>query len=213
MSTLITATLPGGTTKTLLVDAIISESVNNEATITDHPVEVGSDISDNIRKEPITAKYEIVVSNTPMTSDIRHVSAEEAVTTLEIWQNTGAILSFPTTTITVSNMAIKSISYTRDAKTGGPPNKTGGIKISLGLKQIRFVQNQLITVAITKRSPGAASKTKTGKAASSAVAPNQTQLSKQLFGSDEARGVSSVGDGNGTLQSVMAPFSPVTPPP
>jgi hypothetical protein len=51
----------------LLVDATTSEVPTYESDITDHPVEDGTDVSDNIRPKPIMLDIEGVISSTPIT--------------------------------------------------------------------------------------------------------------------------------------------------
>jgi hypothetical protein len=46
-------------------DAIISETHSNKSELTEHPVELGSDVTDNIRHDPESFTLEGIVSNTP----------------------------------------------------------------------------------------------------------------------------------------------------
>lgn len=162
----LTATLPDGTTETLLVDSVVTEGFGNNATITDFPREVGPDVSDNIRPEPGTLKLDLIISNTPL-EDVRPLQianfgrqgpvafkfptyAEDGFKKLIEWQTAGALLTVQTTMGERSKLAIRGIALTRDAKTGGQPGHTGGARISLDLKEIILVANKLVPIIISK---------------------------------------------------------------
>ena len=51
----------------IVIDATVSETVNLEADVTDHPVEDGPDINDHIRPKPVMVEIEGIVSETPLT--------------------------------------------------------------------------------------------------------------------------------------------------
>lgn len=54
-----------GQTYTLTLDASIRESHTATSTVTDHPVERGSNVADHIRPDPDTLTMEAMISNTP----------------------------------------------------------------------------------------------------------------------------------------------------
>ncbi len=51
----------------LLVDATINETPNYESEISDYPVELGPDVTDNIRLKPITLSIDGLISESPIT--------------------------------------------------------------------------------------------------------------------------------------------------
>ena len=168
--TTITATLPNGAVETVDVDSIITESFDDSSAITDHPVEQGSDVSDNQRPEPEKLHLDLIVSNTPFGVIDSTVRAEAVHATLKAWRKAGALLSLTTTMGLRALMAIESIRLIRDSKTGGHVLAgtgsvgTGGVRIQLALKEIRLVQNKLTQITVSKRDPGRSigNKTKTG---------------------------------------------------
>lgn len=58
--------LGGGTTKVLTFDATLSEDHKWSSTITDHPVELGADIADHVRKDLDELTLEVFISNSPV---------------------------------------------------------------------------------------------------------------------------------------------------
>lgn len=47
-------------------DCVVSETHENKSTLTEHPVEVGSDVSDNVRHDPEVISLEGTITNTPI---------------------------------------------------------------------------------------------------------------------------------------------------
>ena len=172
--TTLTATFPAGgpSQATIVVDGIVTETVTNHAKITEHPVEKGGNVADHIRPEAETLQLELIVSNTPFPSVVEAIAAEFRQTaestrdTLVAWQAAGALLSFVCTLGARQNMAIESIGTTRTVKDGGGAEltgslqratgnttgtvSTGGLRISLSLKQIFFVNNAMTTATVSK---------------------------------------------------------------
>lgn len=58
--------LPSGSFAVIEYDAVTSENHNTDAAITDHPVEVGANITDHVRTEPTRVSQEIIITNTPV---------------------------------------------------------------------------------------------------------------------------------------------------
>lgn len=56
----------GGKTRTLFFDVLITEATETSAIITEHPVEVGPDVSDNVRPSLTSLTLEVLVSNHPI---------------------------------------------------------------------------------------------------------------------------------------------------
>ena len=156
--TTITATLPSGQTATLDIDAVVAEHFAFPAKVTEHPVEQGSNVTDNIRAEADKWNLECIVTNSPLPpfAGDAQTRAEDAIATLRSWQSQGALLSIPTTLGLLTSMAVANVSGTRDAKTGGQPasagpgSGTGGVRFTLSVTNIRIVQNKLTNIAITK---------------------------------------------------------------
>ena len=60
----------------IVMDASISEQHTATATITDHPVETGASVTDNVRPMPRQLTIECIVTNTPIVGQYRLVSGE-----------------------------------------------------------------------------------------------------------------------------------------
>lgn len=54
--------------QTVVVDITLEEGHSDTADVTDHPVETGSDISDNVKKRPANLTLTVFVTNTPIIS-------------------------------------------------------------------------------------------------------------------------------------------------
>lgn len=66
---------PTGQTYTLTLDATVRESHVGESTVTDHPVERGSNVADHIRPDPDTLTMDAQISNTPHFLPVDHMGA------------------------------------------------------------------------------------------------------------------------------------------
>lgn len=64
-----------GQTYTLTLDASIREVHTSSSTVTDHPVETGSNIADHIRPDPDALTMEAVISNSPHFLPVDHAGA------------------------------------------------------------------------------------------------------------------------------------------
>lgn len=130
------------------LDASISETHNDEVEITEHPVELGSDIVDHIRKRPITLELNGLVTNTPVVflaslfggspveGDFLPSSdrVNRAYDELRKIQEDGEVVDVVTSLREYSDMAISSISISRDATTGQVLNAT------LSLREVKFAK-------------------------------------------------------------------------
>lgn len=163
--TTITALLPSGQTATLVIDAVIRETFSFPAKITEHPVDEGSDVSDNIRAEAQKWQLECAVSNTPLPpiKDPNTNRAEAALAMLVDWQAQGALLTIPLTIDTLYNMAVENIGGAREAKT------LGVIHFTLSVKRIRIVRNKLTQIKTSR--PATVAKTKGGATPPAKAAP------------------------------------------
>ena len=59
--------MPPRVATTLTIDATIGEGHKREAEVTSHPVEVGSDVTDNIRPKPRSLSLSGIISTAPTT--------------------------------------------------------------------------------------------------------------------------------------------------
>lgn len=103
------------------MDATLSENHVSEATVTEHATEQGGKISDHIIAKPRRLTLTGVVSNTPLKTgyaDPSNNSAEVAYRQLLKWQQEGTLLFIRTRLDQYKNMALPSVTVTRDVGTG-----------------------------------------------------------------------------------------------
>jgi hypothetical protein len=173
-------------------DASVSEVHTDEMEITDHPVEEGSDISDHIRKMPITIEMNGVITNNPIVF-LASVRAKSPVTTdisttqdrvgtgydkLREIQESGELIDVATSLRDYNNMVIQSLSISRDVSTGNILDAT------LTLREI-IIAKQLTTDLPIPIPEKVAKKTETNKGNKSktAATTEQTEKSSSVLGS------------------------------
>lgn len=132
-------------------DAMLTETHMNEAEVTDHPVELGSDVTDNVKMHPRSIELNGLISNTP----IEFLASITAPSPLDMspgppmqsYDRTGdaygellrmmsynaGIVPVSTTLESYDNMAITSCVIHRDAENGNVLNAT------LRLREIKKV--------------------------------------------------------------------------
>jgi hypothetical protein len=150
-------------------DAMPLETHTLACAITDHPVEVGANVSDHARPEPDMLALECVISNTPLTTvqqqrairlgtvdftaenalEIMPDRANICYAQLDFLRSTGALLTVVTTLRVYESMVIQSLTVPRSAQ------NSNGLHFTLALKQIRIVQNQFTrTPKVSKAGTG-----------------------------------------------------------
>jgi hypothetical protein len=140
------------------LDLVVTEEHSLTSEITDHPVEKGSDISDNIRRKPRELTLtNAVVSDTPIggiATDSSRVAlrqdenGQDVLPSSDAYQRLVAIWEAGNTVTVVTNlqkyddMAIESITVPQDAKSAG------GLIFTVHFKQVTIVKNNRVTVAV-----------------------------------------------------------------
>lgn len=149
-------------------DASIRETHSSEVTITDHPVEKGSDISDHARRRPDTLQINGVVTNNPVVilrsqralPSVRdgdpNTRAEDAYGFLLELQSQRLVVGCSTTLRDYANMLITSLSVPRESRTGTIAD------ISLTLREIAIADTET-TDAPEPTNPARKRKTTLGK--------------------------------------------------
>jgi hypothetical protein len=113
-------------------DASVTETHKDETEVTGFPVEDGAEISDHIRKLPSSIEVEGVISNTPIIflaslqatspviGDLKPTldRVETGYAKLREFQIAGILVDVITSLRSYKNMALTSISVTRDQRTG-----------------------------------------------------------------------------------------------
>jgi hypothetical protein len=171
-------------------DAIISETHQGDAIVTDHPVEEGVDISDHVRRQPESFTCQIIVSNAPILVN-RSVAArpsvrggdpnnraEDAYGFIKELKDGGQLVGFSTTLRDYDNMVITSTAASRDSRTGNI------LDMTLTIREI-VIANTETVAAPEPVNPSRKTKTKLGKKpkadASPATAAKTDSLGSQIF--------------------------------
>ncbi len=165
--------IEGGAVESIIVDAAMKETHTMTADITEFPVEVGANVSDNIRKKPNGLQIEALVSDFPLQTAGRAQSSSGAapgterppnqerrstnvLTKLEKLQKEARTVTVTTGLKTYRNMGISSVTVNRD--------KTikNGLVISITMKELIILASQ--TTLVRKVSdPKGMKKTADGK--------------------------------------------------
>lgn len=157
----------------IIVDATVGGSHDGSATVTDHPVEEGSDVSDHSRPEPDRLTLDCIVSNTTLSAreqrivqqgDYRFATtvpgldperARQAYDWLRDIKDTGRLIDVVTALRSYERMAIESMSVPISSA------YADALRFSLRLKQVRIVKNKLTRIVVAEDSR-AQPKIKTG---------------------------------------------------
>lgn len=154
------------------VDCSISETHSRQADITEHPVEKGSDISDNYRAKPRQVQITGMVSSTPIQTGFPGQSLVSAVgsiisgddpvqnawKTFNAYIDDGELISIFTSLQEYKDVGLSDLSTTRDAKTGQV------LSFSITAKQIRIVTtSEADAIKLPKTEVAGKDKKKKGK--------------------------------------------------
>lgn len=172
-------------------DAVIRETHQGDAQITDHPVEEGSDISDHVRRQPESLQLSAIVSDFPIViarSNFAKPSApggdpnnraKDAYDFLDDLKNKGFVVGLSTSLRDYRNMVITSLGVTRDKDSGNMAS------IQLALREITIAQTETVA-APEPVNASRKKKTKLGKKQKKAATPateTKTSLLVDLIGS------------------------------
>lgn len=167
-------------------DAILSEAHQGDATITDHPVEEGSDISDHVRVEPESLTANVMVTNHPIIvgrtlraqPSIRggdpNSRAEDAYGFLKELKDGAKVVGFSTTLRDYDNMLISSLGITRDATSGNIADMT------LTIRQIKIANTETVE-APEPTNPSRKNKTNLGKKPKTEATPATEQKTQSIL--------------------------------
>jgi hypothetical protein len=125
-------------------DATLSQTHLMQASVTRHPVEDGSQITDHIIDQPDAISLVGIISNTPLVflgflgdSPRR---AEEAFQKIEEMKSAGQLVEVTTSLKNYTNMAITSVRCTRDAPKGNV------IEVSVDLEEVLIATTATATI-------------------------------------------------------------------
>jgi hypothetical protein len=166
----------------LVLDATTLEVIDYSNTITNHPISNGSNISDHIYSNPTIIKMDgLITNNSLYLSDIstltgffegnvvsniyNYITGPSkkqilAFNYLETLKENKTLVSIVSKMKTYDNMAIETLSFSTDKKTGD------ALEFSISLKQIKFVTSKTVTVTkpiISPSAPGVSNLASLGK--------------------------------------------------
>ena len=183
----------------LAIDCTVTETHTATSSVTSHPVESGSDITDHIRPEPLQLSITGIVSDTPIGSKQINRAISAGGTSIQIrqletptsatgfgrsaWAKLDAIrvaakpVKVVTRDKTYESMALVSLSVPKEAKTGG------ALYFTAQFKQVRIVFNRSTKVVVAK-APKSHKKQDTGKQPTAALeAPkNYSSIAREQAG-------------------------------
>lgn len=111
---------------------VTDESVNRNIKSTDHPTEKGIDITDNVKREPVT----LSISGKIVDTDT--LKSHEALAKLYDLENKGSLITYSGRNI-LKNMIIQSFNSNH------PYTNAGGLDFDMELKEVRIAQSAYST--------------------------------------------------------------------
>jgi hypothetical protein len=136
------------------IDAAISEDHTFDSDVTDHPVETGSEITDNIQPKPIQVTLDCLVSDTPIgpIAEARGDIDTNGQLILRPSSDAYALMigirdkrepvTIATSLQVFENMALVSLSVPRNAQNGE------SLRFKAVFKQIKYITNLRTTVPV-----------------------------------------------------------------
>lgn len=141
----------------VIIDVVVTEQHASDSDVTDHPVEVGIDITDHFRPKPRVLKLDCVLTDTPIGPGQLAVPgrSRDAYEEIARLQTSGTLITVTTQLRQYENLLITSLGAPIDVATGD------GLKFSMTMKEIRTVESKTVPVRVSV--PRAAKKAKLGK--------------------------------------------------
>jgi hypothetical protein len=154
------------------IDVAISEEHTYDSEVTEHPVESGSAVVDNVRPRPISVSIEGFVSDTPIGELAKRregssLPSSEAFARLQIIRDAREPITISTSLRDYDNMILESLSIPTSSENGG------ALHFRATFKQIRIVTNERTTIRVAE--PRGKSGTNRGNKPSPKVTPTQLQ--------------------------------------
>ena len=195
----------------IAIDCTVTETHTSTATVTEHPVESGSNITDHIRPEPVQLSVNGIITNTPIGAQQtqRVISAgglsvtttqlEAAPNTLgyaqTVWRKLDALriaarpIKVITRDRTYESMAMMSLTVPKTAKTGD------ALEFTATFKEVRIVENRT-TRRVVAKAPKSHKKVDTGKQPTAKQTPERY---RSIL--DSTTGDESIAQGQGFIRS------------
>lgn len=155
------------------IDVLVAENYNRSSTITDHPVEDGSEVSDNKQQKPDTLQLTAFFAQSLANADDQNAAtvtrAEDLYDKLLDLEAAAEPLSIFTARREYSNMMIERVTRPRTAADGD------GVTVTVDFKQIKIATSQVVAAPPTRQRKNP--KRDQGKRPKKAANENQKELS------------------------------------
>jgi hypothetical protein len=167
------------------LDASMSETYSHDATVTEHPVEEGANITDHVRVQQFRLAIDGFVTNHAISRALVNLDftrAEDIYTILRDWQKQAARLTVTTGLDEFEDLVLKSFTVTRDKETGN------ALPVQLQLVEIQTAESQTSTakapaIKAAKKKKVAAKKVKKEEKRISLLQQAKNAVSKFVGGS------------------------------
>ncbi len=207
------------------IDATLAEDHAFDSEVTEHPVEIGADITDHVRARPIEVTIQGLVSDTPIgalaerrgfdgVSEPAALPSDVAFSNLLGIRDAREPVTITTSLKTFENMVLESLSVPRSARTGH------ALEFTARFRQVELVTNQRTTVptavprAASKRNLGhkASADPTSAEAKKTASAPPKPEQSRLSEGRRQELQVARNGEALRTGRADPPPQSKLAPP-
>lgn len=126
------------------IDAELVSDHTFDSEVTDHPVEVGADVSDNVRPLPIMVQIEGVVSDTPLGTlasrrSVGVLPSDDALSKLLTIRDAREPIKISTSLRSYDSMIMQALQITKDSTTGR------ALRFRATFKQVIIVANERVT--------------------------------------------------------------------
>lgn len=151
------------------IDASLNEQIDFSNTVTDHPIEGGSSITDHVYENPLIVTMECVISNAALTSDDQG-RAIDAYEQLKLLKSRREPFDVVNALDVYSNMIVQDLGIPRRSDTAD------SLAFTVVLKQIRIVDSvtvDLRPIVAPSVQNAASSKVNAGRATPTPASPTQ----------------------------------------
>lgn len=138
----------GNQLQTIIFDAATSIRPSFKSELSKHPVEKGSDVTDNTRKEPDTVTIDAVITDYPITISGKGIGAAheagrsgDILALLLYLKNKGVRVKLETSMRGYSNMQIDSITPNTD-------RMKGAMKVTISFQESQIVESETVNVVV-----------------------------------------------------------------
>lgn len=130
-------------------DATLSETHTFDAEVTEHAVETGSAVNDNVRAKPRALKLDVLIVDMPLTKSQAGEGSEgraaQYLNTLDLLRENGDRVKVFTSVRSYENLAIKNLTTSRDKPT------KGALKVSIQFVEVLEVKTETVQVRTVQK--------------------------------------------------------------